>query len=60
MAHGAIRVWLVTIINETTNCRYVHPYDLEDVGTEPHSDQGHEGVWFPMISEDINGIKWYC
>lgn len=47
------------MVNETTNCRYIHPYDLEDISIEQYNDRINKGVWFPIQPEDIGGIKRY-
>ncbi len=53
-----IRVCLVTIVNEQTNCRYIHPYDLEDIDVDEHNDRANNAVLFPIESDDRDGIKW--
>jgi hypothetical protein len=53
-----IRVCLVTIVNDQTNCRYIHPYDLEDIDVGKHNDRQNNAVLFPIESDDRDGIKW--
>ncbi|CAF1026866.1 unnamed protein product [Rotaria sordida] len=52
-----VRICLVTVINERTNRRYIHPYDLEDIDNEDHNDRYQRSIWFPIQGEDIGGIK---
>jgi len=54
-----IRVCLVTIENEQTKCRYIHPYELEDIDNDDHNDRQNRVVWFPIQAGDIDGIKRY-
>ncbi|CAF3894940.1 unnamed protein product [Rotaria sordida] len=53
----SVRICLVTVINERTNRRYIHPYDLEDIDNEDHNDRYQRSIWFPIQGEDIGGIK---
>ncbi|CAF3931194.1 unnamed protein product [Rotaria sp. Silwood1] len=53
----SIRICLVTVVNETTQRRYIHPYDLEDIDNEDYNDRYHRAVWFPIQETDIGGIK---
>ena len=45
--------------HETTKHRYIHPYDLEDIEIDEYNDRQNNAVWFPIESEDIDGIKRY-
>ncbi|UJR23123.1 hypothetical protein I4U23_026144 [Adineta vaga] len=54
-----IRVCLVTIENENTNCRYIHPYDLEDVENNQYNDRHNRVIWYPVLEEDVGGIKCF-
>lgn len=53
------RVCLVTAEHETTKCRYIHPYELEDINNDEYNERQQKAVWFPIQSEDANGIKRY-
>ncbi len=52
-----IRICLVTVEHEKTKCRYIHPYELEDIAIDEHNDRERKVVWFPIQAEDIDGIK---
>ncbi|CAF1045541.1 unnamed protein product [Adineta ricciae] len=54
-----IRVCLVTVVNENTNHRYIHPYDLEDIQNEEYNDRQNQAVWYPILEEDVGGIKCF-
>ena len=48
-----IRVCLVTTINEQNNCRYIHPYELEDINNEQYNSRSIP----PDELEDINNVE---
>ncbi len=47
----------MTIIDEETNCRYHHPYDLEVVNRAKPIDEPNNTVIFPIGPNDRDGIK---
>ncbi|CAF1519789.1 unnamed protein product [Rotaria magnacalcarata] len=52
-----ICISLVTVENETTKYRYIHPYELEDVDNQGYHDRNHNSIWYSIQSGDIDGIK---
>ncbi|CAF4960348.1 unnamed protein product, partial [Rotaria socialis] len=52
-----ICISLVTVENETTKYRYVHPYELEDVDNQGYHDRNHNSIWYSIQMGDIDGIK---
>ncbi|CAF3747753.1 unnamed protein product [Rotaria magnacalcarata] len=52
-----ICISLVTVENETTKYRYIHPYELEDVDNQGYHDRNHNSIWYSIQIGDIHGIK---
>ncbi|CAF1188012.1 unnamed protein product [Adineta ricciae] len=47
-----VRVCLVTVINDKTNIRYIHPYRLENTTDNQLYDQQTNSIFFPLQEED--------
>ncbi|CAF4359001.1 unnamed protein product, partial [Rotaria magnacalcarata] len=52
-----ICISLVTVENETTKYRYIHPYELEDADNQGYHDRNHNSIWYSIQIGDIDGIK---
>ncbi|UJR25793.1 hypothetical protein I4U23_007143 [Adineta vaga] len=53
-----VRVCLVTVINDKTNLRYIHPYSLEHTTDDQLNDLYYNSVYVPIQKEDyITGTK---
>ncbi|CAF4364653.1 unnamed protein product [Rotaria sp. Silwood2] len=52
-----VGIFLVTVLHEKSNCRYIHPYELKDIDHEDRRDQHNNAVWFPTEDEGPDGIK---
>jgi hypothetical protein len=46
-------------MHEKSNCRYMHPYELESIDNKDRNDGENNIVWCPIEVEDLNGIKRY-
>ncbi len=53
-----IGVFPVTVIHERSNCRYFHPYELEDIDNRDRNEKD-VGVWYPIGYDELDGIKRY-
>jgi hypothetical protein len=49
----------VTVVYDKTDCRYVHPYELENIDDEDRNDRRNNSVWYPIQKEDVGGLKRY-
>lgn len=54
-----MRVCLVTATNERYSLHFIHPYDLEDIDVEERNDRQNKAVWYPIVAEDMTGMKRY-
>ncbi|CAF1581070.1 unnamed protein product, partial [Rotaria magnacalcarata] len=52
-----ICISFVTVENETTKYRYIHPYELEDADNQGYHDRNHNSIWYSIQIGDIDGIK---
>ncbi len=48
----------MTVIHEKSNCRYFHPYELEDIDNKDRNEKD-VGVWYPIGYDESDGIKRY-
>ncbi|CAF1295150.1 unnamed protein product [Adineta ricciae] len=52
-----IGIFLVTVLHETTSCRYFHPYGLQDVEEKAIRNEKDNSLWYPIQPPSSTGFQ---